>query len=103
MLTIKWMIAEFEVHCLHYETLALAIQLFHRFINNSNTKISDIFIVSITCMFIAAKYEEIMPPKLIDFLHNDKFYIPLIINMERIILKTLDYKLSLPTTITYIQ
>ena len=57
--------------CLKQETLYLTINIFDRYIQKLNFKriiSSDINLIAITCLFIAAKYEEIYAPYLKEIL-----------------------------------
>uniref|UniRef100_H2YUU9 Cyclin-like domain-containing protein n=1 Tax=Ciona savignyi TaxID=51511 RepID=H2YUU9_CIOSA len=65
---IDWIMEVCEVYSLHRETFYLAVDYIDRYLN----KTTDIHktrlqLVGVTALFIAAKLEEIYPPKLADF------------------------------------
>ena len=62
-------------------------------------------LIGVTSMSIAAKYEEVQHPHIKDFafITADTYTTDTICQMERIILKTLDYALSFPLAITFLR
>jgi cyclin A len=60
---------------------------------------SQLQLIGVTCMWIAAKYEEIYPPNVSDFCYiTDNTYTrQQMIAMEELVLKTLSYELCIPT------
>nr|XP_039260936.1 G1/S-specific cyclin-E1-like [Styela clava] len=63
-----WMIEVCEVYTLHRETFYLAVDYIDRFLSRTeNIRKTQLQLVGITALFIAAKLEEIYPPKLADF------------------------------------
>jgi len=97
---IHWMINKYCQYKLCIETLCLAINIYDRF-NDRNLN-NDITYLAIASLFIACKYEEVDQLLLLDLL-NDKTKVKDVIEMERIILKTLEFKLSIPTVMKYLQ
>lgn len=65
---LDWLNEVCEVYKLHRETYYLALDYLDRYLS-TNTNISKTFLqlIGITCLFIAAKVEEIYPPKLSEF------------------------------------
>lgn len=65
---LDWLIEVCEVYKLHRETYYLALDYLDRYLS-TNISISKTFLqlIGITCLFIAAKVEEIYPPKLSEF------------------------------------
>lgn len=65
---LDWLNEVCEVYKLHRETYYLALDYLDRYLS-SNVSISKTFLqlIGITCLFIAAKVEEIYPPKLSEF------------------------------------
>lgn len=61
-------------------------------------------LVGATAMYIASKFEEILPPELADFTYitDDTYTKTQIVRMERHILKILDFNLAAPTTQTFL-
>jgi hypothetical protein len=60
--------------------------------------------VGATAMYIASKFEEILPPELADFTYitDDTYNKTQIVRMERLILKILDFNLAAPTSHTFL-
>lgn len=65
---------------------------------------SKLQLVGATTMYIASKFEEIFPPEIADFTYitDDTYTKAQIVQMERLILKVLDFKLGAPTTHTFL-
>jgi len=64
---LDWLV---EVHCkfqLQKETLFLAVSLFDRFLATKTVKRKDLQLIIVSAVFIAAKFEEIDPPDVRDF------------------------------------
>lgn len=66
---IDWLIDVCQVYQLHRETLYLSLDYLSRFMIKSETTIKrqTLQLVGVTCLFIAAKLEEIYPPKCHEF------------------------------------
>lgn len=61
--------------------------------------------IGTAALFIAAKYEEIYPPELKDFIFvTDDAYTKLqMLSMEKVILKSLNFNVSPPTTLYFLK
>lgn len=90
-----------EVYTLHRETYYLALDYLDRYLS-TNVSISKTFLqlIGITCLFIAAKVEEIYPPKLSEFAYvtDGACSEEDILKQELVILSALQWKTS-PITI----
>ncbi|KAH3849871.1 G1/S-specific cyclin-E-like [Dreissena polymorpha] len=94
---LDWLIEVCEVYRLHRESFYLASDFLDRFIcTQSNIQKHQLQLIGITCLFIAAKLEEIYPPKLMEFAYvtdgacsEDE-----ILDQELIILKAIKWDLS---------
>ncbi|XP_052815228.1 G1/S-specific cyclin-E-like [Mya arenaria] len=94
---LDWLIEVCEVYKLHRETFYLATDFLDRFLTTqSNILKHQLQLLGITCLFIAAKLEEIYPPKLVEFAYvtdgactEDE-----ILDQELIILKAIKWDLS---------
>lgn len=96
---IDWLV---EVHLkfkLMPETLFLTINLIDRFLSVRAVSRKNLQLVGVTAMLLASKYEEIWAPEVRDFVYiSDKAYTRnQILVMERDMLNTLSFKLSVPT------
>ena len=62
-------------------------------------------LIGVTAMLIASKYEEVSHPDILDFAYitADSYSEDEILQMERIMLRTLDYRLSYPAPITFLR
>jgi len=87
------------------ETFYLAINLLDRALEKITVTKGKLQLVGITTMFIAAKYQEIYPPDLKDFVHvTDKAYTREdILEMEGRILCMLNFKLTVPSALTFLE
>ena len=96
---------------LRQETLYLTINLFDRYIQKINSeKIknnlnSDLYLIALTCLFIAAKYEEIYPPYLRDFLDifNKKYTKRDVLLKEDEILSSLDFQVLITSPLLFLK
>ncbi|XP_039276323.1 G1/S-specific cyclin-E1 [Nilaparvata lugens] len=105
-----WIMEVCEVYKLHRESYYLSMDYVDRYLSlKSGISKSQLQLIGVTCLFIAAKMEEIYPPKIVEFAYvtdgacNDED----ILQQEIVILKTLNFELS-PMTInnwlsTYVQ
>jgi cyclin B len=81
------------------ETLYLTINMLDRFLQMKQVRRSKLQLVGVACMSIAAKYEEIYPPELRDYVHvTDRAYSRKeIVEMESDVVESLQYNLTVPT------
>lgn len=102
---LDWLIEVSEVYSLHRETLYLAQDYFDRFMM-TQTSINKgmLQLIGVTCLFIAAKIEEIYPPKLHEFAYvtDGACSEEDIIQIELIILKALKWELSPMTAVGWL-
>ena len=101
--SINWMVSEYEYFNLAPETFCLAVNIYDRFMLINKMIIIKPDHLTIACMHIACKYEEVNPPVLLELLQKKKDEIKGVIIMEREILCALEHRLTLPTVLTYIQ
>ncbi|XP_071478562.1 G1/S-specific cyclin-E-like [Diadema antillarum] len=102
---LDWLIEVCEVYRLHRETFYLAVDFVDRYLAaNKNIPKTKLQLIGITALFIAAKLEEIYPPKLHEFAYvtdgacsDDE-----ILNQELVILKALKWDLSPITVNTWL-
>lgn len=94
---LDWLIEVCEVYKLHRETYYLAVDYLDRYLStNKRVQKTHLQLIGITCLFIAAKVEEIYPPKIAEFayvtdgacLEED------ILQHEIILLQALDWSIS---------
>lgn len=97
---VDWLVSVHRRFKLLPETLFLSIKITDRFLLLQETQRKELQLVGITALFLAAKYEEIYPPQLRDLvLLTDKAYSKeQALAMERYILKTLDFQITMPSS-----
>eukprot|EP00088_Acartia_fossae_P021069 TRINITY_DN2254_c0_g3_i1.p1 TRINITY_DN2254_c0_g3~~TRINITY_DN2254_c0_g3_i1.p1 ORF type:complete len:444 (-),score=112.44 TRINITY_DN2254_c0_g3_i1:1025-2356(-) len=96
---IDWLVEVGEEYKLQTETLHLAVNYIDRFLSYMAVQRSKLQLVGTACMFIAAKYEEIYPPDVGEFVYitDDTYNKRQVLRMEHLVLKVLGFDLSVPT------
>lgn len=100
-----WLIQVHSRFRLLPETLFLCVNIIDRFLSHRVVSLAKLQLVGITCMFIAAKVEEIVAPSASNFLYcaDASYTEPEILQAERYILKTLEWNLSYPSPIHFLR
>uniref|UniRef100_A0A8C5PQM8 Cyclin E1 n=1 Tax=Leptobrachium leishanense TaxID=445787 RepID=A0A8C5PQM8_9ANUR len=104
-LMVDWLMEIAQNFKMQRETLYLAQDYFDRFMSVAVAVDEiDVQLVGITCLFIAAKYEEVIPPNLDEFALLTDGYLSkrAICKMELRILKALDWRMTSMTLIAWI-
>uniref|UniRef100_H2ZYD1 Cyclin E1 n=1 Tax=Latimeria chalumnae TaxID=7897 RepID=H2ZYD1_LATCH len=102
---LDWLMEVCEVYKLHRETFYLAQDFFDRFMGTQQNVVKTrLQLIGISALFIAAKLEEIYPPKLHQFAHvTDGACTEEEINdMELVIMKALKWSLSPLTLVAWL-
>lgn len=102
---LDWLIEVCEVYKLHRETYFLAVDYLDRFLfSKKNIQKTHLQLIGITCLFIAAKVEEIYPPKIGEFAYvtDGACAESDILHQELILLQALDWKISPVTVIGWL-
>ncbi|XP_018329929.1 cyclin-A2 [Agrilus planipennis] len=101
---VDWLVEVAEEYRLQTETLYLAVNFIDRFLSYMSVVRTKLQLVGTAAMFIAAKYEEIIPPDVGEFVYitDDTYNKKQVIRMEHLILKVLSFDLSVPTPLTFI-
>jgi cyclin B len=94
-----WLIEVHMKYRLRLETLHLAMNLIDRYLSNMTVTRKRLQLVGVVAMFIAAKYEEIHPPELREWVHiTDNAYTKEdVLNMECSMLSVLNFQVTVPT------
>ena len=105
MILIDWLI---EVHLkfkLLPETLFLTINFIDRYLQNNQTPRDKLQLIAVSSLLIACKYEEIYPPEISSFVYiTDNAYTKEeILNYEIKILGDLEYDLTYPTPLRFLE
>ncbi|KAF9457551.1 cyclin-like protein [Collybia nuda] len=87
------------------ETLFLCVNIIDRFLSARVVSLAKLQLVGVTCMFIAAKFEEVVAPSVSHFLQcaDSSYTESEILQAERYVLKTLDWNLSYPNPVHYLR
>jgi len=96
---VDWLV---EVHMkfrLVPETLYLCVNIIDRYCSTKPVKRAHLQLVGVTALLVACKYEEIYPPEVRDCVYiTDRAYSrKQVLDMEQDILKTLNFKVTVPT------
>ncbi|CAF1329488.1 unnamed protein product, partial [Didymodactylos carnosus] len=102
---VDWLIEVADEYKLCDETLFLCIQYVDRFLSTVNVTRSKLQLLGTTCMYLAAKYEEMCPPALeeFSFITDNTYDTKHILRMEQIVMKMLNFSLSGPTPYIFLQ
>merc|ERR1712232_707801 len=72
---VDWLVDVHRKYKLQATTLFLGISLLDRFLEKKDTQRKHLQLVGVASLFIAAKYEEVYPPQITDFVYvTDKAY-----------------------------
>ncbi|KAF3833204.1 hypothetical protein F7725_026869, partial [Dissostichus mawsoni] len=102
---LDWLMEVSEVYKLHRESYHLAQDYFDRFMaTQRNVFKTTLQLIGITCLFVAAKVEEMYPPKVHQFAYvtDEACTEDEILSMEIIIMKELNWSLSPQTPISWL-
>ncbi len=102
---LDWLISVHARCRLNSETFHLCTNIMDRFMSLRVCSLVKFQLVGITCMFIAAKYEETVAPSASDFvtLTDGTYTEAQMFQAERYILKTLDYNLNHPNPMHFLR
>lgn len=102
---VDWLVEVSEEYKLFPDTLHLSIALLDRFLLAELVPRKSLQLVGISCVLIAAKFEEIYAPDVVDLCYiTDNTYSKIdIINMERRILQQLRFNIHQPTACTFVR
>lgn len=86
------------------ETLFLTVSLIDRYLSRASVARTRLQLVGVAAMFIAAKYEEIHPPEVADFVYiSDNVYTKEeVLEMECSMLSTLQFYICCPTVVHFL-
>lgn len=103
--TVDWLVGVQMKYKLKTETLFLAVSILDRFLATRRVRHKDLQLVSCTAAFIAAKFEEIHPPEVRDFVYiaDQGCRKEAILGMEVTMLTALEFCLCRPTAAHYLQ
>ncbi|KAI8896292.1 cyclin-like protein [Globomyces pollinis-pini] len=102
---IDWLIEVHGKFRLLPETLYLTVNIIDRFLSLRVVSLAKLQLVGLTCMFISAKYEEVISPSIQNFLYmaEDGYTEEEIIKAERYVLQVLKFGLQYPTPMSFLR
>ncbi|KAL4577766.1 hypothetical protein LXL04_013879 [Taraxacum kok-saghyz] len=102
---IDWLIEVHHKFDLQHETLFLTVNLIDRFLEKQSVIRKNLQLVGLVAMLLACKYEEVSVPVIDDLIFiSDKAYSrSQILEMEKLILNTLEFNMSLPTSYVFMK
>ncbi|KAK9074806.1 hypothetical protein SSX86_003125 [Deinandra increscens subsp. villosa] len=102
---IDWLIEVHHKFDLQPETLFLTVNLIDRFLAKENVVRKKLQLVGLVAMLLACKYEEVSVPVVDDLIFiSDKAYSRSeILEMEKLMLNTLEFNMSVPTPYVFLK
>ena len=102
---IDWLI---EVHLkfkLRHETLFLTVNILDRYLAVQKVNRQRLQLVGVVSLMLAAKYEEIYPPEVRDYVYicDNAYTREQIVKMEQMILSSLNFRLTVPTPRSFLK
>ncbi|ESN92226.1 hypothetical protein HELRODRAFT_116074 [Helobdella robusta] len=96
---VDWLVEVADEYKLKRETFFLAVNYIDRFLSMMSVIRCRLQLLGAAAMFIAAKYEEIYPPDVAEFVYitDDTYTMKQVLQMEQAILKTLNFLVAAPT------
>ncbi|XP_054482071.1 cyclin-A1 isoform X2 [Anoplopoma fimbria] len=101
VILVDWLVEVVQEYKLRSETLHLAVNYLDRFLScTAYVKRGKLQLVGTAALMIAAKYEEIFPPELNEFVYTtDNTYTnKQLVRMEHVFLRVLAFRMAAPTT-----
>lgn len=100
-----WLIEVHHKFRLLPETLFLTVNLVDRFLSARVVSLAKLQLVGLTCLFIAAKYEEVICPTVSNFLFmaDGGYTDEEILSAEKYVLTTLEFDLSYPNPMHFLR
>lgn len=102
---VDWLVEVAEEYKLLPQTLYLTINYIDRFLSVMSVLRGKLQLVGTACMLIASKFEEIYPPEVSEFVYitDDTYPAKQVLKMESLILKTLNFDVSVPTIMNFLE
>ncbi|XP_042145844.1 cyclin-A1-like isoform X2 [Ixodes scapularis] len=96
---VDWLVEVAEEYRLHSETLFLGISHVDRFLSAMSVIRNKLQLVGTAALYIAAKFEEIYPPEVSEFVFitDDTYTKQQVLRMEQLVLKVLSFDMTAPT------
>lgn len=101
---VDWLVEVCDEYSQQNETLHLAVSYVDRFLSYMSVVRTKLQLVGTAATYIAAKYEEVYPPEVTEFVYitADTYTKREVLRMEHLILKVLSFDLSTPTSLAFL-
>ncbi|KAK7352457.1 hypothetical protein VNO80_17879 [Phaseolus coccineus] len=102
---VDWLVEVAEEYKLHSDTLHLSVSYIDRFLSVNPVSKSRLQLLGVSSMLIAAKYEEVDPPRVNAFcgITDNTYNKKEVVKMEADILKSLKFEMGNPTVNTFLR
>ena len=102
---VDWLVEVAEEYKLSSDTLYLSVWYIDRVLSVHPVPRAKLQLVGVTCMLVAAKYEEIYAPQVDEFCYitDNTYERQDVLAMERTVLDALDFELTQPTVKTFLR
>ncbi|XP_038899127.1 cyclin-A2-1-like [Benincasa hispida] len=102
---VDWLVEVSEEYNLVSDTLYLTVNVIDRFLSQNYIEKKRLQLVGVASMLIASKYEEICAPRVEDFcfITDNTYTKEEVVEMESEVLNLLHFRLSVPTTKTFLR
>lgn len=102
---VDWLVEVGIEYRLSSDTLFMSVAFIDRFLSLRDVKRSKLQLVGITSMLVASKYEEIYAPQIEEFcfITDNTYTREEVLNMEKDLLRLLEFDLTQPTTKTFLR
>ena len=102
---VDWLVEVSEEYKLCADTLYQAVNYLDRYLSLQRAQRSQLQLIGVVCMWVASEYEESYPPNVADYCYiTDNTYDKRqLLDMEEVVLKRLDYELTVPTAKTFLR
>ncbi|XP_055792826.1 cyclin-A1 [Salvelinus fontinalis] len=100
VILVDWLVEVGQEYKLCGETIYLAVNYMDRFLSCMSVLRGKLQLVGTAALLLAAKYEEIYPPEVEDFVYitDDTYTKKQLLRMEHFLLKVLAFDMTVPTT-----
>ncbi|KAK2445660.1 Putative cyclin-A3-1 [Trifolium repens] len=102
---VDWLVEVADEYKLLPETLYLSVSYIDRFLSLNTLNRKKLQLLGVSSMLIASKYEEITPPKAVDFrqITDNTYDLKEVLTMEADILKSLNFEMGNPNVYTFLK
>ncbi|KAJ3110239.1 G2/mitotic-specific cyclin [Phlyctochytrium bullatum] len=102
---VDWLVEVHHKFRLLPETLYMTVNIIDRFLSLRVVSLVKLQLVGVTAMFIASKYEEVVPPSVKNFIYmaDNGYTDEEILKAERYVLAVLDFNLQYPSPMSFLR